>query len=102
MSWQDFEDYESEIRMILPDLPYEPYVSTSIVEGYKQGLIPEQVADRFFANSPYDFKSVSQVATIKFDTEDEAKRFHDVMHDVSRSAKDRAIRHIIDMQEEEE
>lgn len=100
MSWQDFEDYEAEVRMILPDLSHAPYISMSIVEGYKTKQTPEQVADTFFANSPCNFSSISQTATMKFDTEAEAKRFFEVMQEVSRDAKDRAIRHIIDEQYE--
>jgi hypothetical protein len=98
MSWQDFEDYEAEVRMILPDLGRQPYVTMSIVDGYKTKLTPEQVSDRFIANSPCDFSSVSQVATMKFDTEDEAKRFFEVMQDVGFDAKYRAVRHILDEQ----
>ena len=98
MSWQDFEDYEAEVRGIIPDLGHAPHVSISIVDGYKAKMTPEQVADKFIANSPCDFTSVTQTATMQFDTEAEAKRFFEVMQEVSRSAKDRAIRHILDEQ----
>ena len=98
MSWADFEDYEAEVREILPDLGRDPFISMAIVDGYKTKQTPEQVADKFFANSPCDFKSTSQTATMKFDSEEEAKRFYEVMQEVSRSAKERAIRHILDEQ----
>jgi hypothetical protein len=98
MSWQDFEDYEAEVGEILPDLGREPFISMAIVDGYKTKQTPEQVADKFFANNPCDFSSMSQTATMKFDTEAEAKRFFEVMQEVSRDAKDRAIRHILDEQ----
>jgi hypothetical protein len=98
MSWADFEDYEAEVRMILPDLGREPFILMAIVDGYKTKQTPEQVADKFFANSPCDFKSIVQVAKIDFESESVAKRFYEVMQEVSQSAKDRAIRHILDEQ----
>lgn len=98
MSWQDFEDYEAEVRQILPELSRSPYVTKCIIDGYKAKQTPEQVARKIFASSPCDFSSVVQIAAIQFDTEAEAKRFYEVMEEISRDAKDRAIRHILDEQ----
>lgn len=99
MSWQDFEDYAAEVRSINPCLGHEPYVTMDIMEGYKQRKTPVQVAAKFFLNSPCDLSSVIQAAVLEFDTEDEAKRFYEVIDEVTKDAKYRAIRHIIEEQE---
>jgi capsular polysaccharide biosynthesis protein len=98
MSWADFEDYEAEVYQILPDLSRSPCVTTTIVDGYKTKMTPDQVARKIFTTSPCDFNSVVQIAKIDFESEIVAKRFYEVMQEVSQSAKYRAIWHILDEQ----